>query len=110
MSGEWLSKTYTNSTAQTLYKLDALPEQKDTLMLTDSTGHVTAEATRLVNLWSTQRYVYRFIASSRFLQLQLGDMVTIVHRRFGLSSGAHAQIISTAIDWDTGFITLGVLI
>ena len=110
MSGEWLSKTYTNSAAQTLYKLNALPEQKNTLMLTDSLGQVTAEATRLVNLWSTPRYVYRFIATSKYLQLQLGDMVTIIHRRFGLSAGVYAQIVSTEIDWDTGFISLEVLV
>jgi hypothetical protein len=110
MSGEWLSKTYTNTTAQALYKLDALPEQKNTLMLTDASGQVTAEATRLVNLWSTPRYVYRFIATSKFLQLQLGDMVTVKHKRFGLTSGVYAQIISIEIDWDIGFITLEVLI
>lgn len=110
MSGEWLSKTYTNTAAQTLFKSNALPEQKDTLMLTDSSGHVTAEATRLVNLWSSQRYTYRFTVTSKFLQLQLGDMITVVHRRFGLSLGAAAQIVSSEIDWDTGFMTLEVLI
>lgn len=110
LAGEWLSKTYTNSAAQTLFKSNALPEQKDTLMLTDSLGHVTAEATRLVNLWSSQRYTYRFTVTSKFLQLQLGDMITVMHRRFGLSSGSAAQIVSSEIDWDTGFMTLEVLI
>lgn len=110
LAGEWLSKTYTNTAAQTLFKFSALPEQKNTLMLTDSLNHVTAEATRLVNLWSSQRYTYRFTVTSKFLQLQLGDMITIEHRRFGLSSGKSAQIISSEIDWDTGFMTLEVLI
>jgi hypothetical protein len=110
LAGEWLSKTYTNTTAQTLFKSNALPEQKDTLMLTDSLNHVTDEATRLVNLWSSQRYTYRFTVTSKFLQLQLGDMITVVHKRFGLALGASAQIVSSEIDWDTGFITLEVLI
>lgn len=110
LSGEWLSKTYTNTTAQTLFKSNALPEQKDTLMLTDALSHVTDEATRIVNLWSSQRYTYRFTVTSKFLQLQLGDMITVVHRRFGLSSGSAAQIVSSEIDWDTGFMTLEVLI
>ena len=110
MSGDWLTSTYTNSSASTLYKLNKLPEQKDTLMLTNTTGQVLAEATRLVNLRSTQRYVYRFTATSAYLQLQIGDMITVTHSRFGLSAGAPAQILSSEIDWDTGFINLEVLI
>jgi hypothetical protein len=110
MAKEWLSKTHTNTTAQALFKLNSLPEQKNTLLLTDANGEVTAEAIRLVNLWSSQRYVYRFTTTSKYLQLQLGDMVTVKHKRFNLENGVASQIISSEIDWDKGFITLEVLI
>jgi hypothetical protein len=110
LAGEWLSATYTNSAAATLYKQNKLPEQKDTLLLTDSTGAVTAEATRLVALRSVPRYTYRLTCTPKFVGVALGEMVTITHSRFGLASGASAQVVSTEIDWDTGFITLEILV
>lgn len=110
MAQEWLTTTETNDTANTLYKLNVIPEQKDTLMLTDATGQVLAEATRLVALRSVPRYMYRFTCTAKFLQVQLGDMITLTHRRFGLSAGKSAQVLSTEIDWDTGNMNLEVLV
>lgn len=110
LSGEWLSATYTNTVATTLYKQNKLPEQKDTLLLTDGTGAVTAEATRLVALRSVPRYVYRLTCTPKFVSVALGEMVAITHSRFGLAGGAPAQVVSTEIDWDTGFITLEILV
>jgi hypothetical protein len=110
LSGEWLTATHTNEAAKVLYKLNALPEQKDTLLLTESLGEVTAEAIRLVNLYSTQRYIYRFTCSAKFLSVPLGAMVMLKHNRFGLSTALPAQILSTEIDWDTGYTTFEVLV
>lgn len=117
MSGEWFSRTHTNTTNQALYKLNALPEQKDTLLITDAKllpadpdGQVLTEAKRLVALWGVQRYTYRLTATSGFFQSQLGDMITLKHRRFGLNSGVAAQVVSSEIDWDTGYINLEVLV
>jgi hypothetical protein len=110
LSGEWLTATHTNNAAKVLYKLNALPEQKDTLLLTESLGEVTAEAIRLVNLYSTQRYIYRFTCSAKFLSVSLGAMVMLKHNRFGLSTALPAQILSTEIDWDTGYTTFEVLV
>jgi hypothetical protein len=110
LSGEWLSATQTNQNAKTLYKLNTLPEQKDTLLLTESLGQVTAEAARLVTLYSTQRYVYRFTCTAKHLQIPLGSMIVLQHGRFGLGNGKAAQIVSTEIDWDTGFVTFEGLV
>ncbi len=110
LSGEWLTATNTNTVAAELYKQNKLPEQKDTLLLTDATGAVTAEAARLVQLRSAQRYIYRLTCTAKFIQVALGQMITIKHNRFGLSSGVAAQVLSTEIDWDTGFITLEILV
>jgi hypothetical protein len=113
----WISVTSTNETAKNLYKQNTLPEQKDTLLIDntpippETKGTVTLEAERLVALRSVQRYVYRFTTTIKFLQSAiLANMITLTHRRFGLSAGAAAQIISSEIDWDTGFITLEVLV
>jgi hypothetical protein len=110
LSGEWLAAAHTNTTAKILYKLNALPEQKDTLLLTESLGQVTAEAARLVNIYSTQRYVYRFTCSAKFLTISLGAMVALKHSRFGLAAGQAAQIVSVEIDWDTGYTTFEGLV
>jgi hypothetical protein len=110
LSGEWLSATNTNTVAATLYKQNKLPEQKDTLLLTDSTGAVTAEATRLVALRSVPRYIYRLTCTPKFVGVALGEMITVTHNRFGLNIGSPAQVVSTEIDWDTGFITLEILV
>jgi hypothetical protein len=197
LSGEWLSATYTNEAATTLYKQNKLPEQKDTLLLTDITTAVTnisvtiaassgslwtitrssgdwltssievnsvvsltgaslnaantgknllvvtmttavitvrslngsalfaqgpiasvtvytadvsTEATRLVALRSVPRYIYRLTCTPKLVGVALGEMVAITHSRFGLQTGAPAQVVSTEIDWDTGFITLEILV
>jgi hypothetical protein len=197
LGGEWLTATNTNEAATTLYKQNKLPEQKDTLLLTDITiavtnvsvtiaassgslwtitrssgdwlassikvnsvvsltgaslntantgknllvvtmtttvitvrsldgsalfaqgpiasvtvniADVTTEATRLVTLRSVPRYIYRLTCTPKFVNTALGQMVTITHSRFGLSSGASAQVLSTEIDWDSGFITMEILV
>jgi hypothetical protein len=110
LSGEWLTATHTNNAAKVLYKLNALPEQKNTLLLTESLGEVTTEAARLVNLYSTQRYVYRFTCSAKHLRTALGAMVILQHARFDLSTGKPAQIVSVEIDWDTGYTTFEGLV
>jgi len=107
---EWLSKTVTDTATQTLYKHTATPDQKDTLMLSDATGDITAEATRLVNLRKVPRYIYKFTCTSKFMGLKLGDMITLTHRRFGLSNGAAAQIVSISSNWDTGYVDMEVLV
>lgn len=110
-SGDWLSKTYTNEAAKTLYRQNKLPEQKNTLLLSDASGQVTAEATRLVNLYGTQRYIYKFTTTIKYLQYAVvGNMLNITHSRFGLQNGAYSQIVSTEIDWDTGDVVMEVLV
>lgn len=110
LSSEWLTATHINEAAKVLYRLSSLPEQKDTLLITDSLQEVTNEAARLTNLFGTQRYVYRFTCSAKFLSVPLGSMVLLQHSRFGLSEGVPAQILSLEIDWDTGYTTFQGLV
>lgn len=107
---EWLSKTAVNEENKTLYNLNAEPVQKNTLILSDLDGEVTAEANRLLQLYQVPRYVYRMTCLPSLIDVQLGDMVLLKHARFGLTTGKPGQVISASVNWDTGYITLEVLV
>lgn len=106
----WLVRSVTDSTTRTIYKLGTEPAQIDTLLLTDAAGEVTAEATRLLSLYKTQRRVFRFVGTQELITLRVGDMVVLKHYRYGLSSGVQAQVLLSEINWDSGLVTLEVLV
>lgn len=95
---------------KTLYKQSAEPEIKNTLMITNSAGHVTTEATRLLNLWKVPRFTFRISCTADFLPTKLGEMVKLTHNRFGLQSTKSGQVISLETNWDTGRVTMEVLV
>jgi hypothetical protein len=107
---DWLVITVTDDAAKTLYKQNADPVQKDTYILSNIGGEVTAEAQRLLDLYKVQRYVYSLQCIPAFINIELGKMITLVHHRFGLTAGKPAQVISVAVDWGTGYVTLEVLV
>lgn len=107
---DWLTKTVVNETNKSLYNINAEPVQKNTLILSDLNGEVTAEATRLLQLYGVARYVYKMTCLPSLISVQLGDMVLLKHARFGLVSGKAGQVISASVNWDTGYITLEVLV
>ena len=97
-------------TVRVTYQLPAEPDPVNTYLITDSTGLVTAEATRRLNLWKTPRYVFKLDCVPKFLNVKLGDMVKLTHYRFGLSVTKSAQIISLQTDWYTGKVSMEVLV
>lgn len=105
---EWLTTTSTNSSVQSIHKLDADPNQKDTYLI--STGDASPEATRLIDYYSTQRTVFKFTAKSKHLSLTLGQPVTLTHPRFGLSGGKSGQVISLSPDWLSGKVEVEVIV
>lgn len=107
---DWLTKTVVNETNKSLYNINAEPVQKDTLILSDLNGEVTAEANRLLQLYGITRYVYKMTCLPSLISVQLGDMILLKHSRFGLTSGKAGQVISVSVNWDTGYITLEVLV
>lgn len=109
-SKDWLTKTVVNNTNKSLYNINAEPVQKDTLILSDLDGEVTAEANRLLQLYQVPRYVYKMTCLPSLINIQLGDMVLLKHQRFGLVNGKSGQVVSASINWDTGHITLEVLV
>ena len=107
---DWLVKTVSDEDAKILYKQTADPVQKDTYIVTDIGGFVTDEATRLLDLYKVQRYVYSLRCTPSFINIELGKMITLKHHRFGLSAGKYGQVISVGVDWNSGFVTLEVLV
>jgi len=107
---EYLLVGVVDNTVKTLYKLSAEPVIKNTLLLTDAEGAVTNEANRLLNLWKVPRFVYTMECTVNFLVVKLGEMVKLTHYRFGLSSAKSGQVISVSTNWDTGRVSIEVLV
>lgn len=105
---EWLDVTAQDVTVKTNYKLDADPIAVDTMLLTESDA--TTEATRLLNLYKTPRFVVTFTGTARLVQLTLGSAVTITYPRFGFDAGKSGQVIGLSIDWSNLSVKVEVLV
>lgn len=106
---EWLTSTQTDSTVKSNYKLNADPEQIDTMLLRKTDAD--AEAIRRRDIWKVARTVYSFIGTADLLStLELGNGITLFNQRFNMSAGKTGTIISLAPNWLTGRVTVKVLI
>lgn len=105
---EWLTVSAKDATTKTDYKLDGEPEQIDTYFLTEVDG--SAEATRLLNLFKTPRFIISFDATARLLPLEIGQAVTITYPRFGMDSGKSGMVVGLSPDWDSALVSVEVLI
>lgn len=104
---EWLTKTATDATTATKYKLTKEPDEVDTYMLVGS--DTQTEATRRLNLWKTARTVYAYTGLAELMLEELGNYQTITASRFDMSGGVTGQIVSISRDWLKGRIEFGVL-
>lgn len=109
---EYLTATVKDTTVLTTYNLSAEPSIKYTNLVSNSgaTTYVTNEANRLLNLWKIPRFIYKMECTAKFLTISLGEMVSLTHYRFGLSTSKYGQVISIATNWDTGRVNLGILV
>lgn len=105
---EYLSVTAKNQSVADTYKLNTEPVQTDTLLLTESDA--TAEANRLLTLWQQPRTVYKFVGYSHLLTIPLGQALTLVSPRFGLSEGKTGIVVGIQSDWVSRRVTIEVLI
>lgn len=104
----WLKTSDDTTGTKTLYRLNAEPVQKDTLLVDGSQAQ--AEAIRLNNYFGAIRTTYKFTGYSKLLTLKLGQPVSITHPRFGLSSGKSGQVVSLSPDWSGGKIDIEVVV
>lgn len=105
---EYLSVTAKNQSVADIYKINTEPVQTDTLLLTESDA--TAEANRLLTLWQQPRTVYKFVGYSHLLTVPLGQALTLVSPRFGLSEGKTGIVVGIQSDWVSRRVTIEVLI
>ena len=106
---EWLSVTQLDSSVATIYRQSAEPIETPTYLLTEATA--TAEALRRLNMFKVPRNSYRFTGLSNLMELELGQGVTIINRRFGMSgAGLIGIITSLSPNWLTGKVDIEVLI
>lgn len=105
---EWLYTSVVNNTIQTDYKLTSEPKEELTLLIKKSDAEV--EALRRNNLWDEPRFIYTVKAYAHMLPIELGDSITLIDDRFGLSSGKTGIAVSIARNWLAGRITIGILI
>ena len=105
---EWLTVTQTDSGVATKYKLLTEPVMKETLLQT--TADATTEATRRLNISKVQRTVYKFTGTASLLNLTLGQAITVVHNRFGLSGGVTGVVVGLEPDWINARIGVKVMI
>ena len=108
---EWYTRTATNSTAQSLYKLHIDPQQKDTLLLVGA--EADSEASRLKNYYSNPRIIYKMTCTAKMLSLELGQNVTLIHNRFDLyngGSGRSGQVYSLSPNWLAGTVEVEVIV
>lgn len=105
---EWLTVKSEDTTAKNLYKIEAEPEQIDTMLLKETDA--SAEAARLLAIYKVPRFVFSFEARSKFLGTNLGDPITLTHPRFNLSSGKTGVVIGLSTNWQTSRVRMEVLV
>jgi len=105
---EWMSDTAEDATVKTNYALDSEPVAIDTMLLTEADA--TTEATRLLNLYKTPRFVVTFTGTARLMELTLGQRVTLTYPRFGLDAAKEGQVIGLSIDWSNHTVKCEVIV
>ena len=105
---EYLSVTQRDSAVASTYRLYADPKQEDTLLLRAIDAQ--AEANRRLQLWKTQRTVFKLKGYAHLFRLELAQAVTLIGSRYGLSGGRSGIVLSKETDWIAGRVTIEVLI
>lgn len=104
---EWLESKVSDNVLASAYGLSTTVEPQETALLT--TSDALTEATRRLNLYKTQRYVYSFSTDLSKLRLNVGDYVQITQDRFNFDTPKICQIISKSVDWFNNNIDFEVL-
>jgi hypothetical protein len=105
---EWLPVTSQDATVKSNYALAAEPEAVDTMLLTEA--NATTEATRLLDLYKTPRFVVTFTGVARLVELTLGQRVTLTYPRFGLDTAKEGQVIGLSIDWSNLTVKVEIIV
>lgn len=105
---EWIPSVATDSAAETNYKLYSVVAPKNTLLVSNTDAY--AEANRRLDVVKVPRTIYKMTCFSSMLDLELGQPVTIVHDRFGMSSGVTGIVVGLEPDWINARINVKVMV
>lgn len=105
---EWLEASASDTAVATQYGLPTKVDKIDTLLL--DTASAIAEATRRLNLYKTQRYIFSFSTDISTLDINLGDYILITSTRYGLDSSKTGQVVSKTVNWFDNTISYEVLV
>jgi hypothetical protein len=104
---EWLESSQVDPDVKTNYAVTVEPALESTYLI-DKT-QADAAALKKLNLFKTPRRVYTMTCTAKFLNVQIGDGVTLVAPRFGLTNGVLGRVVSSKPNWLRGTIEIGVL-
>jgi hypothetical protein len=105
---EWLTVSVADGAVSTVYRQVDDSTKKNSLLLT--TADATAEANRRLNITKQQRVVYKMTCLSSMFNLELGQTVTLINSRFGLSGGVNGVVVGLEPDWITAKVAVKVMI
>lgn len=90
-------------------KLTTYPAQQDTFLITQPEAFV--EANRRLDIFKKVRTIYKFTGFSDLFDLNLGDQVTLLNHRFGLTEDTgRGVVLSLSPDWVNSKITVEVIV
>ncbi|MBC3931974.1 hypothetical protein [Undibacterium curvum] len=105
---DYLVASVSDETTRALYRLDATVAQQNTCLLRKSDADI--EAARQLAMWKVPRAVYEAQGVPELMQLSVGQPVTVMVSRFGLSAGVGGVVVMRSVAWDTGKVKIGVIV
>lgn len=105
---EWLESLQTDTTVKTNYGVTVEPVLETSYLIDKTQADDTA--LKKLGLFNTPRKIYTMTCTAKFLNVQVGDAVTLTASRFGLNSGVLGRVISTKPNWLRGKIDIGILV
>jgi hypothetical protein len=105
---EWLTAVKSDGTAMSEYKLSTLPAIKETYLIYRPEAEL--EAQRRLDVVKVPRTIYKMTCFASMLELTLGQTVTLVHDRFGLSGGVTGLVVGLEADWINARINVKVMV
>lgn len=89
---------------------DVQPDDSAIPSLFVNQADAQAEANRRMRLWGFQRYMFTVTCAIRPMTLNLGDVVTLTHRRYGLSGGRNAIVTGIEERFGSKQVAVGLML
>lgn len=112
---QWFNVQVEDTNVSTWFKLDYVPEQKNTALISKS--EALTEANRLLTLLKgsgapdyEKRKIFEVDGIGTLLELTLGQSITLQHDTYGLSSGKYGVIIGLIPNWSKSSIKIRILV